>query len=177
MTDNNYVSIKEAIKLTKKSDSTIRRAIKNYSGSETIVYRGENNALFIERTWLDRFFKLSSGPGDYETATSTGISISTGTDMLNLQKEVIAEQKQTIEHQRTTIDKLQDNLFDKQDKLEVTLVKLSSVEQKLIETTSRNNNSADSDKIQNNKARLDNIFVALVVLAVIGLIVFAVIAL
>ena len=166
---NNYLTIKQAIDLTGKSDSTIRRAIKKAeSKGEKIVMR-DNNQLLISKEWLNRVFDVSvimeldnTGARDF--------------DMIKLQQQVITEQRNTIQHQQSHIDKLQEQVQDKSDKLELSFLKISDMERKLLESKSNDDERVKETIKKRALSVQDNIFVALLILVIIGIIALGVLA-
>ena len=164
----NYLTIKQAIDLTSKSDSTIRRAIKKAESKGEKVTVRDKNQLLISKEWLQKVFDVSlvmdldAGARDF--------------DMIKLQQQVISEQRNTIQHQQNHIDKLQEQVQDKSDKLELSFIKISDMERKLIEAKNEGTRDAISRDKKRSSAVQDNIFIALLVLVIIGIIVLGVLA-
>ena len=165
---NNYLTIKQAIDFTSKSDSTIRRAIKKAeSKGEKITVR-DKNQLLISKEWLQKVFDvalvmdLDSGARDF--------------DMIKLQQQVINEQRNTIEHQQKHIDKLQDQVQDKSEKLELSFIKISDMERKLLEANNEEKKDALASGKKRSSAVQDNIFITLLIVVIIGIIALGVLA-
>ena len=165
---NNYLTIKQAIDLTNKSDSTIRRAIKKAESKGEKVTVRDKNQLLISKEWLNKVFDVS-----------LVMDLDTGArdlDMIKLQQQVISEQRNTIQHQQQHIDKLQVQVQDKSDKLELSFIKISDMERKLLEAKNDESKDTDASVKKRSIAVQDNIFVVLLILVIIGLIVLGVLA-
>ena len=54
----NYLTIKQAIELTKKSDSTIRRAIRKAEQNGEKVTVRDKNQLLISKDWINKAFDV-----------------------------------------------------------------------------------------------------------------------
>lgn len=124
---NNYITIKQAIDLTSKSDSTIRRTIKKAEadGAKIVMKRG--NQVMVEREWIERTFNVLPVVG------IEGNNSPSNMDMVKMQIQVINEQRNTIQHQQKQIDHLQEQVLDKTEKLELSIMKIGDMEKKLIE--------------------------------------------
>lgn len=164
----NYLTIKQAIDLTSKSDSTIRRAIKKAESKGEKVTVRDKNQLLISKEWLNKVFDVSVVM-DLDAS-------SRDLDMIKLQQQVISEQRNTIEHQQKHIDKLQDQVQDKSDKLELSFIKISDMERKLLEAKNEDVKSAKDRDKKRSSAVQDNIFITMLVLVIIGIIVLGVLA-
>lgn len=166
-----YITIKQAIDITGKSDSTLRRAIKKaMDAGEQITVR-EKNQVLIDREWLNRNFDISLVM-DVEKTSSGNRDL----DMIKLQQQVINEQRTTIFHQQNQIDKLQDQVQDKSEKLELSFLKISDMERKLIDVKA---SDAREQKELTKKRAIgvqDNIFVVLIIIVLIGIIALGVLA-
>lgn len=165
---NNYLTIKQAIDFTGKSDSTIRRAIKKAESNGVEVVMKAGNQLMIDKDWLNRTFDVS--PVMDIDVSSRDI------DMIKLQQQVISEQRNTIEHQQKHIDKLQDQVQDKSEKLELSFIKISDMERKLIEAKSDEMKSVIRNEDKRKAGVQDNIFIALLIIVVIGIIALGILA-
>lgn len=164
----NYLTIKQAIDLTNKSDSTIRRAIKKAESKGEKVTVRDKNQLLISKEWLNKVFDVS--------VIMDVDASSRDFDMIKLQQQVISEQRNTIEHQQKHIDKLQDQVQDKSDKLELSFIKISDMERKLLEAKNEDVKSAKDRDKKRSSAVQDNIFITMLCLVIIGIIILGILA-
>ena len=123
---NNYITIKQAIDLSNKYDSTIRRAIKKAEAEGVKVVMKRGNQIMVDKEWIERTF-------DVLPIVSADNNLPSNMDMVKLQIQVINEQRNTIQHQQKQIDHLQEQVIDKSEKLELSIMKIGDMEKKLIE--------------------------------------------
>lgn len=158
---NDYVSIKEIIKLTNKSESTVRRILREFKKDDLVKYdqmtviRGK--AVLYDRDMIVKIFDVDIVKDQIQKTDST--------DIVGILDRVIKEQNNTIKSQSDQINFLQTELSDKTEKLEQSFVVIDKLRQdvKLLEVDQAN--VKESENLKSKK--LDLVWIILVVVVVI----------
>lgn len=152
---NDYITIKEAVELSGKSDSSIRRAIRDSKKTVTVK---EGNKVLVQRSFIESHFKVSPVLGMIEHGKDF--------DLIKAQERIITSQKNTIDKQQELLEGLRgdlraanDNLKESNNALSMSLLKNIEIEKKLLEAKEESKTVSLKSEEQSKFTRQDLLFV------------------
>ena len=159
---NDYLSIKEIIDLTSKSESTVRRTLRDLKKNDSVKYSQmttiKGKSVLYDRDMIVNLFNVDTIKNQIQAQSDSA-------DIVTILDRVIKDQSKTIQTQSDQINYLQNELSDKTDKLEQSFVVIDKLRQdvKLLEIDKNNHKESDTLK----EKRFDLIWILLVVLVVV----------
>ena len=165
---NDYLTIKEIIDLTSKSESTVRRTLRDLKKSDLVRYDQmtviKGKSVLYDRDVIVNLFNIDTVKDQIQKSNSG--------DVVTILDRVIKDQSKTIQTQSDQINYLQNELSDKTEKLEQSFVVIDKLRQdvKLLEIDKTKIKESDTVK----EKRFDLIWILLIILILVMIVVIGV---
>lgn len=173
MTD--FIDIETAIKLTKTSDSTIRRFLRNMKQEDKDKYlTREGKKVVIERKYLLRSFDVNEDfvPEDRPAASGkTAKPASVPFDLVEFQRQQLTEKDKQIGKLQDHNDRLLSDLKEKDQDLKASWSMISNLQEETKQLTASVKALKQAEQVEDKAASKYNtlLFVLVVVIAFIAI--------